>query len=94
MELDSVASVRAGAQDFLQQSKILNVLINNAGVMATLEGRTKDGFGTQFGTNHLGQLSSLRTTETNTARFRYPGVSLSRRVCVQHRTPLGQRSAP
>jgi NAD(P)-dependent dehydrogenase (short-subunit alcohol dehydrogenase family) len=82
MELDSLASVRAGAQGFLQRSKILNVLINNAGVMATPEGRTKDGFGTQFGTNHLGQLSSLRATETNTARFRYPGVSLSRRVCV------------
>ena len=94
MELDSLASVRAGAQEFLQQSKILNVLINNAGVMATLEGRTKDGFRTQFGANHLGQLSSLRTTETNTARFRYPGVSLSRRVCVQHRTSLGQRLAP
>jgi len=53
MELDSLASVRAGAQDFLQQSKILNVLINNAGVMATPEGRTKDSFETQFGTNHL-----------------------------------------
>ncbi|OCL05058.1 short-chain dehydrogenase [Glonium stellatum] len=54
MELDSLASVRAGAQDFLQQSKILNVLVNNAGVMATPQGRTKDGFETQFGTNHLG----------------------------------------
>ena len=36
MELDSLASVRVGAQDYLQQSKILNVLINNAGAMATL----------------------------------------------------------
>jgi hypothetical protein len=36
MELDSLASVHAGTQDFLRQSKILNVLINNDGVTARL----------------------------------------------------------
>ena len=41
-----LVSVRAGAQDFLRQSKVLNVLINNAGAMTTPEGRTKDGFKT------------------------------------------------
>lgn len=55
MELDSFDSVRKGAQDFLQKSKgKLNVLIGNAGVMATPYGKTKDGWETQFGTNHLG----------------------------------------
>ncbi|KAL5043594.1 hypothetical protein BDW71DRAFT_216213 [Aspergillus fruticulosus] len=55
LELDpqSVASVRKGAETFLAKSNRLNVLINNAGVMATPEGRTADGFETQFGTNHL-----------------------------------------
>jgi len=56
MGLSSLASVRAGAKEFLERSKArgLNVLICNAGVMAipTLT-RTTDGFETQFGTNHL-----------------------------------------
>lgn len=54
MSLDSFASVRAAAAEFLKQSNQLNVLVLNAGVMATPPGRTVDGFETQFGTNHLG----------------------------------------
>ena len=54
MSLDSFASVRAGAKRFLEKETKLNVLILNAGTMAMLEGRTEDGFETQFGTNHLG----------------------------------------
>jgi NAD(P)-dependent dehydrogenase (short-subunit alcohol dehydrogenase family) len=54
MELDSFDSVRKGAQDFLQRSGgRLNVLVGNAGIMATPYGKTKDGFEQQFGTNHL-----------------------------------------
>ncbi|KAL5335522.1 dehydrogenase with different specificitie [Aspergillus crustosus] len=54
MDLSSVASVTAAAENFLSQSPQLNILIGNAGVMACPEGRTEDGFETQFGTNHLG----------------------------------------
>ncbi|KAE8378306.1 hypothetical protein BDV26DRAFT_292403 [Aspergillus bertholletiae] len=54
MRLDSSASVRKAAEEFLSQNKQLNVLINNAAVMDTPEGKTEDGFETQFGTNHLG----------------------------------------
>ncbi len=53
LDLNSTASVRQCAETFLRQSDRLNILINNAGVMATPEGRTADGFETQFGTNHL-----------------------------------------
>ena len=54
MELDSFDSVRAAVADFLNKTKKLNILINNAGVMACPEGRTQDGFETQWGTNVLG----------------------------------------
>jgi NADP-dependent 3-hydroxy acid dehydrogenase YdfG len=45
-ELDSLESVRAGAKDLLSKTDRINILVNNAGVMATPEGRTKDGFET------------------------------------------------
>ncbi|KAF4443066.1 reductase [Fusarium acutatum] len=54
LRLDSFKSVRAAAKDFLAKVDKLNILILNAGVMATPKGRTEDGFETQFGTNHLG----------------------------------------
>ena len=55
LELDNLESVNKGAEDFLAKSGgKLNALVANAGVMALPEGRTKDGWETQFGTNHLG----------------------------------------
>ncbi|KAL2875645.1 hypothetical protein SGCOL_009106 [Colletotrichum sp. CLE4] len=53
LDLNDLSSVRACAADFATKSKTLNILINNAGVMATPEGKTTDGFETQFGTNYL-----------------------------------------
>jgi NAD(P)-dependent dehydrogenase (short-subunit alcohol dehydrogenase family) len=54
LDLASLASVRAAARRFLGSHARLDLLINNAGVMATPFGRTADGFETQLGTNHLG----------------------------------------
>jgi NAD(P)-dependent dehydrogenase (short-subunit alcohol dehydrogenase family) len=54
MELASLESVRGAVKQFLDQSKRLDILINNAGIMAVPEGRTVDGFETQLGTNHFG----------------------------------------
>ncbi|KAI9372249.1 hypothetical protein BJX61DRAFT_553024 [Aspergillus egyptiacus] len=54
LDLSSLASVRTCAAEFLRRSPTLNILINNAGIMVPPEGRTADGFETQFGTNHLG----------------------------------------
>ncbi|KAH8165399.1 hypothetical protein CIB48_g2878 [Xylaria polymorpha] len=53
LDLESLASVRACAAEFLSKNTSLNILICNGGVMIPPEGRTKDGFETQFGTNHL-----------------------------------------
>ncbi len=54
LDLGSLASVRAAADKIVESRSSLDILMNNAGLMATPEGRTKDGFETQFGVNHLG----------------------------------------
>jgi NAD(P)-dependent dehydrogenase (short-subunit alcohol dehydrogenase family) len=54
-DLASLASVRAFTERFFADGHDrIDVLIANAGIMATPEGRTVDGFELQFGTNHLG----------------------------------------
>jgi NAD(P)-dependent dehydrogenase (short-subunit alcohol dehydrogenase family) len=54
LDLADLASVRAFADAW---DGPLDVLINNAGVMAVPEGRTKDGLEMQIGTNHLGHFA-------------------------------------
>lgn len=54
LDLASLKSVRACADALLAKGEPFDVLIANAGVMATPFGHTADGFETQFGTNHLG----------------------------------------
>jgi NAD(P)-dependent dehydrogenase (short-subunit alcohol dehydrogenase family) len=54
LDLADLKSVRACADDLLAKGKGFDLVIANAGVMATPFGHTSDGFETQFGTNHLG----------------------------------------
>ena len=54
LDLASLASVRACADALNADGRPFDVMIANAGVMATPKGVTADGFETQFGTNHLG----------------------------------------
>jgi len=54
LDLASLKSVRACADALLAKGDSFDVVIANAGVMATPFGHTADGFETQFGTNHLG----------------------------------------
>jgi NAD(P)-dependent dehydrogenase (short-subunit alcohol dehydrogenase family) len=54
LDLASLASVRACADALVGAGKPFDLVIANAGVMACPKGLTKDGFETQFGTNHLG----------------------------------------
>ncbi|AME28399.1 SDR family NAD(P)-dependent oxidoreductase [Burkholderia sp. PAMC 26561] len=54
IDLASLASIRASADELVKTSQRFDVIIANAGVMASPKGKTADGFETQFGTNHLG----------------------------------------
>jgi NAD(P)-dependent dehydrogenase (short-subunit alcohol dehydrogenase family) len=87
LDLANLESVRACANGLLAKDQPFDVVIANAGVMATPLGHTLDGFETQFGTNHLGhfvlvnRISSLihsggRLINLTSAGHRYSNVDL------------------
>ena len=49
MSMDDLSSVKKGAEEILSKTKTINVLVNNAGIMAVPYSKTKDGFESQFG---------------------------------------------
>lgn len=57
LDLANLASVRAAAEQVLEQETRLDLLINNAGIMAPPRSETADGFESQFGVNHLGHFA-------------------------------------
>ncbi|WP_371618579.1 oxidoreductase [Streptomyces sp. NBC_00454] len=57
LDLADLATVREFAGAYAQRHGTLDLLVNNAGVMALPFGRTADGFETQFGVNHLGHFA-------------------------------------
>jgi NAD(P)-dependent dehydrogenase (short-subunit alcohol dehydrogenase family) len=56
-DLADLASVRAFAETVAAEWPSVDVLCNNAGVMAIPRSETADGFETQFGVNHLGHFA-------------------------------------
>ncbi len=87
LDLASLASVRACADKLVAAGKPLDLVINNAGVMACPFSRTADGFEMQFGTNHLGhfvlvnRIAGLikaggRLVNLSSAGHRYSDVNL------------------
>jgi NAD(P)-dependent dehydrogenase (short-subunit alcohol dehydrogenase family) len=57
LDLSSLESIRAAADQLRSDYDEIDLLINNAGVMMTPKETTKDGFELQFGTNHLGHFA-------------------------------------
>jgi NAD(P)-dependent dehydrogenase (short-subunit alcohol dehydrogenase family) len=57
LDLASLDSVRAAAEQIRASHERLDLLINNAGLMFPPYGTTADGFELQFGTNHLGHFA-------------------------------------
>jgi NAD(P)-dependent dehydrogenase (short-subunit alcohol dehydrogenase family) len=57
LDLTSLESIRAAADQLRSEHDRIDLLINNAGVMWTPKSTTKDGFEMQFGTNHLGHFA-------------------------------------
>ncbi|KAL9021486.1 MAG: hypothetical protein Q9185_001279 [Variospora sp. 1 TL-2023] len=54
MDLGSLDSIRSAVKEVLSKTQTLNIIINNAGIMAVPNlVKTADGFESQFGTNHL-----------------------------------------
>ena len=87
LDLADLASVRRAADGLVADGRKFDLVIANAGVMATPFGHTKDGFETQFGTNHLGhfvlvnRIASLikdggRLVNLSSAGHRYSDVNL------------------
>lgn len=57
LDLASLASVRSFAAGLVETGLVVDVLMNNAGIMAVDQGTTADGFEMQFGVNHLGHFA-------------------------------------
>ena len=83
LDLASLASVRACADALVANGKLFDLVICNAGVMATPFGKTTDGFEMQFGTNHLGhfvlvnRIASLMKPEARLVNLSSAGHQIS-----------------
>ena len=88
LDLADLSSVRAAADRLNADGKPFDLIIANAGVMAAPLGHTKDGFETQFGTNHLGHFvlvnriagllrAGARLVNVSSAGHRFSDVDLA-----------------
>ncbi len=86
LDLGDAASVRRFAKDFVASGRALDLLINNAGIMATPERRVGNGFESQFGTNHLGHMLLTCTL--------VPALLKASRARVVELSSIGHRRSP
>lgn len=57
LDLASLDSIRRASDTIVERHTVVDLLVNNAGIMGIPEQRTADGFEMQFGTNHLGHFA-------------------------------------
>jgi NAD(P)-dependent dehydrogenase (short-subunit alcohol dehydrogenase family) len=87
LDLANLKSVRNCAEELVAKGEPFDLVIANAGVMATPFGHTADGFETQFGTNHLGHFlfvnriarlmrAGSRLVNVSSSGHRYANVDL------------------
>ncbi|KAI9045283.1 Short-chain dehydrogenase/reductase SDR [Aspergillus affinis] len=88
-DLTDLSSVQSAAQNFLAQESRLDILICNAGIMATPPCTSKDGYEIQFATNHLGNallinsfLPVLRSTASASAFSKTTNTSIKPRIIL------------
>jgi NAD(P)-dependent dehydrogenase (short-subunit alcohol dehydrogenase family) len=89
LDLTSLDSIRAAAEQLRADHDSIDLLINNAGVMFTPKSTTRDGFELQFGTNHLGHfaLTGLLLDRV----LAVPGSRVVTVGSIGHRYPAGIR---
>lgn len=91
LDLASFDSISSAAKEFTTKSDRLDVLLNNAGVMALPPGTTKEGYEVQFGTNHVGHaLFTKLLLPTMLSTAKQPGSD----VRIVNLTSEGHRLAP
>jgi protochlorophyllide reductase len=83
LDLSSLASVDACAAALRRDEQSLDLLLNNAGLMAVDEARTEDGFEMQFGVNHLGHFAL--TAKLYPLLASTPGARIVNHASMGHR---------
>jgi protochlorophyllide reductase len=84
LDLADLASVAAFSANFRSQYDQLDLLVNNAGLMAVDESRTVDGFETQLGVNHLGHFAL--TARLLPSILSTPGARIASMSSMGHRS--------
>lgn len=83
LDLADLASISRFAATFSSEHDTLDLLINNAGLMAVDRSRTVDGFETQIGVNHLGHFAL--TARLLPALLSTPGARIASMSSMAHR---------
>ncbi|KAL8826229.1 MAG: hypothetical protein Q9170_007480 [Blastenia crenularia] len=91
MDMNSLESVRTAAKEVLSKTQTLDIIINNAGIMAVPSlVKTVDGFESQFGTNHLAHFLLFQLLKPTLIASSTPAMQ-SRVICL---SSSGHRAGP